>query len=175
MQRWNWKRKVENNMAKLIIGGAELRFVDIRYDDKSKQIYHRLNFKADLKKNLAEEMGWDVLDSEGNLRSGLAGSVNLEGEIPISSFWLKANGLQQILELEAETVEKFSAKSGENGLVLNFQIVACGRLAGAIEDYQSMVGFGTGQLKCTRVGDEQGSLPGMEPKKGKAPVEIDKK
>lgn len=102
-------------MAKLIIGGAELRFVDIRYDDKSKQIYHRLNFKADLKKNLAEEMGWDVLDPDGNLRSGLAGSVNLEG-------------------------------------------------------------FGTGQLKCTRMGDEQGSLPGMEPKTGKAaPVEIDKK
>lgn len=167
-------KKGGDQMAKLIIGGAELRFVDTRYDDKSKQMYHRLNFKADLKKNLADDMGWDVLDADGKLRGGLTGSVSLEGEISIKSFWLKANGLQQILELKAEMIEKFSAKTSGEEIALHFQIVACGRLAGAIEEYQAAAGFAAGQLKCTCTEDEQLPLTGTEPKKSKV-ADIDER
>lgn len=146
-------------MAKLIIGG------------KSKQMYHKLNFKADLKPNLAEEMDWDVLDDKGSVRKGIKGTLSLEGEIPISDFRLQANGLKQILELPAETIGSFKivvSGNEEDGheAALNFQIVCVETVAAAIEDYQSNVGFGAAQLKCSRTGDEQGSLPGMEPKKG---------
>ena len=172
-------------MSKLILGGTDIRYVDMRYEEQAQQVFHRIHCTADLKKNLVEQMDWDILDDDGQLRSGL-GSCPLTGSRPLTEFTLTPNGLQQhAVSLEALEVSDFKLKvsdfklkvrAGEEEddvpeLRVAFTIVSTSKAAKLLEVFLERVGHGKGQLKCTLGEEEQTELPSMEghkKKRGKA-------
>lgn len=61
-------------MPKLIFRAALIRFVDLRYDDKAKQKYVKINFTAAFSEPVREAMEW------GEPPAGFA-SAKLDGDL----------------------------------------------------------------------------------------------
>jgi len=89
-------------VPKLIFRGASIRFVDLRYDDKSKSTYTKLNFTAQFSEPVREAMEW------GEPPEGLA-TGNLDGEMNATHFILTPNGSelkQHEMQLDAKTIAR---------------------------------------------------------------------
>jgi hypothetical protein len=103
-------------MPKLILRGAFIRFVDLRYDEKSKQTYTRLEFSSDYSDRVQEAMKWQPLPAGFD-------AAKLAGELSLSELVLTPNGgqlKQHTLELSAKemsgfTLAKVKASDGRDG------------------------------------------------------------
>ena len=135
-------------MPKLIFRGASIRFVDLRYDDKSKTTYTKLNLTAAFSEPIRNAMEW------GEPPAGLS-SGKLDGEMNATHFVLTPNGSQlkqHELQLDAREIGAFTFHrvKGQDIVVdeLQFQIVtAAPGAAGMIEQYISNIGKGEAQLR----------------------------
>ena len=136
-------------MPKLIFRAAYIRYVDLRYDDKSKVKYVKINFTAAFSEPVREAMEW------GEPPAGFA-SAKLDGDLNASHFVLTPDGKelkQHELQLDATAIGGFEVHriqvgedSHENEL--RFQIVTTvpGGCA-QIEAYIEAIGKSTGQLR----------------------------
>lgn len=131
-------------MPKLIFRGASIRFVDLRYDDKSKSTYTKLNFTAQFSEPVREAMEW------GEPPEGLA-TGNLDGEMNATHFILTPNGSelkQHEMQLDAKTIGAFQFVRSDDGNKLRFQIVTSVDGAAALaEQYLRVIGAGEAQLR----------------------------
>ena len=100
-------------MPKLIFRGAYIRFVDLRYDDKSKQKYVKLNFTAAFSEPVREALEW------GEPPVGFD-SAKLDGDLTASHFVLTPDGKelrQHELQLDSTAISNFEfarVKVGED-------------------------------------------------------------
>lgn len=136
-------------MPKLIFRAAFVRFVDLRYDDKSKNNYVKINFTAAFSEPVREAMEW------GEPPSGFA-SAKLDGDLTANHFILTPDGkelLQHELQLNASGISGFEVhrvKVGEDSHEneLRFQVVTSAPGAAArLEAYLEVIGKGTAQLR----------------------------
>jgi hypothetical protein len=134
----------ETKVPKLIFRGASIRFVDLRYDDKSKSTYTKLNFTAQFSEPVREAMEW------GEPPEGLA-TGNLDGEMNATHFILTPNGSelkQHEMQLDAKTIGAFQFVRSDDGNKLRFQIVTSVDGAAALaEQYLRVIGAGEAQLR----------------------------
>ena len=136
-------------MPKLIFRAALIRFVDLRYDDKSKVKYVKINFTAAFSEPVREAMEW------GEPPAGFA-SAKLDGDLTASHFILTPDGKelrQHELQMDSSGISGFevhrvkvSEDSHENEL--RFQIVTSAAGGAAqVEAYLEAIGKGTAQLR----------------------------
>ena len=131
-------------MSKLIFRGASIRFVDLRYDEKSKTTYTKLNFIADFSEPVREAMEW------GEPPAGLS-SGDLDGEMNATHFILTPNGKElkaHEMQLDTKTIGAFRFVRSEEGDKLKFQIISSVDGAAAlVEQYLRTIGVGDAQLR----------------------------
>lgn len=136
-------------MPKLIFRGALIRFVDLRYDDKSKTKYVKINFTAAFSEPVREAMEW------GEPPAGFA-SAKLDGDLVANHFILTPDGKElrpHEIQMDASGISGFEVhrvKVGEDSHEneLRFQIVTSLTSAAAIiEGYLEAIGKGTAQLR----------------------------
>jgi hypothetical protein len=136
-------------MPKLIFRAALIRFVDLRYDDKAKMKYVKMNFTASFSKPVREAMEW------GEPPAGFA-SAKLNGDITASHMILTPDGKelgQHELQMDisgASSFEVHRVKVGEDSYEneLRFQVVTSASGAAArLEAYLEVIGKGTAQLR----------------------------
>ena len=144
-------------MPKLIFRGAYLRFVDLRYDDKSKTTYTKLNFTSAFSEPVREAMEW------GGPPAGFA-SAKLDGEMTATHLILTPNGAlkQHEMQLDAQSIGGFElhrVKEGEGTAnELRFQIVTSVDGASALaEQYIRAMGKGEAQLRVNY--EQQTEMP----------------
>jgi hypothetical protein len=146
-------------VPKLIFRAAYIRFVDLRYNDKSKQKYVKLNFTAAFSEPVREALEW------GEPPAGFA-SAKLDGDLTASHFILTPDGkeLQQHeLQMDSSGISNFEVarvKTGEDSHEneLRFQIVtSTGGAAGLVESYLEAIGKGTAQLRVNY--EQQTEMP----------------
>ena len=146
-------------MPKLIFRGAYIRFVDLRYDDKSKQKYVKLNFTAAFSEPVREALEW------GEPPAGFA-SAKLDGDLATLNFILTPDGKelrQHELVMDSSGISNFEVtrvKTGEDSHEneLRFQIVtSAGGAAGLVESYLEAIGKGTAQLRVNY--EQQAEMP----------------
>ena len=136
-------------MPKLIFRAAYIRYVDLRYDDKSKVKYVKINFTAAFSEPVREAMEW------GEPPAGFA-SAKLDGDLTASHFVLTPDGKelkQHELQLDATGIGGFEVHriqvgedSHENEL--RFQVVTSMTSAAAmLENYIEAIGKSAGQLR----------------------------
>lgn len=137
-------------MPKLILRGTQVRFVDLRYDDKSKMVYCKINFTAAFSEPVREKMEW------GEPPAGFA-SAKLDGEFTAKNFILTPNGREmkaQEIQVQAKEIGNFELHRVKNddgestSNELRFQIVTPDPEAAAkLAQYLSVVGKGEAQLR----------------------------
>ena len=131
-------------MPKLIFRGASIRFVDLRYDEKSKTTYTKLNFTAAFSDPVREAMEW------GEPPAGLS-SGDLDGEMNATHFILTPNGSElkkHEMQLDAKTIGAFRFVRSDAGDTLRFQIITSVDGAAALaEQYLRTIGVGEAQLR----------------------------
>jgi hypothetical protein len=146
-------------MPKLILRGAFIRFVDLRYDDKSKQKYVKLNFTAAFSEPVREALEW------GEPPVGFD-SAKLDGDLTASHFVLTPDGKelrQHELQLDSTGISNFEfarVKVGEDSFEqqLRFQIVTSAvGAAGRVEAYIEAIGKSTAQLRVNYA--QQAEMP----------------
>ena len=146
-------------MPKLIFRGAFIRFVDLRYDDKSKQKYVKLNFTAAFSDPVREALEW------GEPPVGFD-SAKLDGDLTASHFILTPDGKelrQHELQLDSTAISNFEfarVKVGEDSFEnqLRFQIVTSAVGAtGQVEAYIEAIGKSTAQLRVNY--EQQAEMP----------------
>jgi hypothetical protein len=146
-------------MPKLIFRGAYIRFVDLRYDDKSKQKYVKLNFTAAFSEPVREALEW------GEPPVGFD-SAKLDGDLTASHFILTPDGKelrQHELQLDSTGISNFEfarVKVGEDSFEnqLRFQIVTSAvGAAGRVEAYIEAIGKGTALLGVNY--EQQAEMP----------------
>src|ERR1035437_10726781 len=107
------KRTKRNKMPKLLFRGAYVRFVDLRFDDKSKTTYTKLNFTASFSEPIREAMEW------GAPPPGFS-SAKLDGSMTATHLVLTPNGRElktHELQLDAREISGFEfhrVKDGES-------------------------------------------------------------
>lgn len=146
-------------MPKLIFRGASIRFVDLRYDDKSKTVYTKINLTAAFTEPIREAMQW------GTPPAGFA-SAKLDGEFTASNFILTPNGRelkQHELQMNAKEIGSFDLirVKGDDGESarneLRFQLLTADPLAsGLLAQYLAAIGKGEAQLRVNY--EQQGEL-----------------
>jgi len=136
-------------MPKLTIRGAYIRFVDVRYDEKSKTVYTKINFTASFSDPVRDAMEW------GAPPPGFA-SAKLDGELVAKNLVLTPNGnlKNHEFELDAKEIGNFEVvrianESGDGTtLELRFQVVSGDSAAPRkLQTYLSNVGKGEAVLK----------------------------
>lgn len=137
-------------MAQLILRGVFVRFIDLRYSEKSHTVYTKINFTADFSDPVREELGWGE-PAEG------CNSAKLEGELAASSFILTPNEhpmLASEITISAKAAHKFEffwvkvKDSDSRSAELRFQIVTTDDNAAALlQAYLKAMGQTVGQLK----------------------------
>jgi hypothetical protein len=136
-------------MPKLIFRAALIRFVDLRYDEKSKVKYVKINFAAAFSEPVREAMEW------GEPPAGFA-SAKLDGDLTASHFILTPDGKElrvHELQMDSSGISSFEihrVKVGEDSHEneLRFQIVTAQVGAAAmLESYLETIGKGTAQLR----------------------------
>jgi hypothetical protein len=136
-------------MPKLIFRAALIRFVDLRYDEKSKAKYVKINFTASFSEPVREAMEW------GEPPAGFA-SAKLDGDLTASHIILTPDGKelsQHELQMDisgASGFEVHRVKVGEDSHEneLRFQVVTSAPGAAArLEAYLEVIGKGTAQLR----------------------------
>ncbi len=146
-------------MPKLIFRAAYIRFVDLRYDDKSKQKYVKLNFTAAFSEPVREALEW------GEPPAGFA-SAKLDGDLTASHFILTPDGKElrkHELQMDSTGIGNFEitrVKVGEDSYEneLRFQIVTSAfGAAGRVEAYLELIGKGSAQLRVNY--EQQGEIP----------------
>jgi hypothetical protein len=145
-------------MPKLLFRGAYVRFVDLRFDDKSKTTYTKLNFTASFSEPIREAMEW------GAPPPGFS-SAKLDGSMTATHLVLTPNGRElktHELQLDAREISGFEfhrVKDGESTAEeLRFQIVtSVDGAAAQIEQYIRAIGKGEGQLRVNY--EQQSELP----------------
>ena len=146
-------------MPKLIFRGAFIRFVDLRYDDKSKQKYVKLNFTAAFSDPVREALEW------GEPPVGFD-SAKLDGDLTASHFILTPDGKelrQHELQLDSTGISNFEfarVKVDEDSFEnqLRFQIVTSAVGAtGQVEAYIEAIGKSTAQLRVNY--EQQAEMP----------------
>jgi hypothetical protein len=146
-------------MPKLILRGAFIRFVDLRFDDKSKQKYVKLNFTAAFSDPVREALEW------GEPPAGFD-SAKLDGDLTASHFILTPDGKelrQHELQLDSTAISNFEfarVKVGEDSFEnqLRFQIVTSAVGAtGQVEAYIEAIGKSTAQLRVNY--EQQAEMP----------------
>lgn len=148
-------------MPKLIFRGAFVRFVDLRYDDKSKTCYTKINFTADFSEPIREAMEW------GEPPAGFA-SADLDGDLVASHLILTPNGKElkdQELQIDARAIGSFKlvrVSDGQEGAThneLRFQVATTIPDAAArLSQYLSVIGKGEAQLRVNY--EQQAELTG---------------
>lgn len=138
-------------MPKLTFRGCFIRFVDLRYDEKSKTCYTKVNFTASWTEPIREAMEW------GQPPEGFA-SAKLDGELVATGFELIPNGdlKQHGFDLEAKEASGFELHRVQNddgdsvSNELRFQIITTASKAGQkLAAYLGVIGKGEAQLKVT--------------------------
>ena len=146
-------------MPKLIFRAAYIRCVDLRYDDKSKNKYVKLNFTAAFSEPVRQAMEW------GEPPAGFA-SAKLDGDLTASHFILTPDGLelrQHEVQMDATGISNFEVarvKVGNDSTEneLRFQLVTTVPGAAArIEAYLEAIGKGTAQLRVNY--EQQEEMP----------------
>lgn len=146
-------------MPKLIFRGAYVRYVDLRYDDKSKVKYVKINFTAAFSEPVREAMEW------GEPPAGFS-SAKLDGDLSASHFILTPDGKElkiHELQIDAKSIGNFEVvrvQIGEDSYEneLRFQVVtSAAGAASLLESYLEAIGKGTGQLRVNY--DRQEELP----------------
>lgn len=135
-------------MPKLLLRGAFIRFVDLRYDAKSKIPYVKINFSASFSDRVREAMEW------GEPPAGY-GSSDLDGEFAATHLVLTPNGLKgNEISMDAKSIGTFSLErvKGDDGESthheLRFQVVTAAANAGKdLQDYLAVVGKGVAVLR----------------------------
>jgi hypothetical protein len=136
-------------MPKLIFRAALIRFVDLRYDDKSKVKYVKINFTAAFSEPVREALEW------GAPPAGFA-SAKLDGDMNANHFVLTPDGKElrmHELQMDSTGISNFEVhrvKVGEDSHEneLRFQVVTSVKGAAAmIEAYLEAIGKGTAQLR----------------------------
>ena len=155
-------------MPNLLFRGTFIRFIDVRYDEKSKTVYTKINLTADFSEPVREAMGW------GMPAAGFA-SAKLDGEIAASKFILRPNSRQlkeSELQLDAREAGGFHVvriedkDSSSTHNELRFQLTTVDPNAPAlVAEYLRVIGKGEGQLKLTY--QEQGEIEETEDAQGK--------
>lgn len=148
-------------MPKLIFRGAFIRFVDLRYDEKSKTTYNKINFTAAWTEPIRDAMEW------GEPPAGFSQS-KLDGDVVATHFILTPNGRelkQYELQLDAKEASAFEVVRVQDGestsYELRFQVVSAAPDAEAlIGNYIRNIGKGEGQLRVNF--EEQEEIP-LEP------------
>ena len=146
-------------MPKLIFRGASIRYVDVRYDDKSKAVYTKIHLSAAFTDTIRQAMEW------GEPPAGMQ-QAKLDGEVNATYFVLTPNGRElkqhelQIKSKRAGDFQVFRVKNegGEStSNEIRFQVVTADPLAAAkLAEYLSVIGQGEAQLKINH--EEQGEL-----------------
>ncbi len=146
-------------MPKLIFRGAYIRFVDLRFDDRSKQKYVKLNFTAAFSDPVREALEW------GEPPAGFD-SAKLDGDLTASHFILTPDGKelrQHELQLDSTGISNFEfarVKVDEDSFEnqLRFQIVTSAVGAtGQVEAYIEAIGKSTAQLRVNY--EQQAEMP----------------
>ena len=146
-------------MPKLIFRGAYIRFVDLRFDDRSKQKYVKLNFTAAFSDPVREALEW------GEPPAGFD-SAKLDGDLTASHFILTPDGKelrQHELQLDSTGISNFEfarVKVHEDSFEnqLRFQIVTSAVGAtGQVEAYIEAIGKSTAQLRVNY--EQQAEMP----------------
>jgi hypothetical protein len=137
-------------LPKLIFRGSYIRFVDLRYDEKSKTPYLKLNFTASFSEPVREAMEW------GEPPAGY-GACDLDGEFSATHFILTPNGRelkQAEIQMSAKSIGDFQLYrvKGEDGdsthYELRFQVVTPDVDAAAkLQGYIAIIGKGEAQLR----------------------------
>ncbi len=136
-------------MPTITFRGAIIRFVDVRYDDKSKAVYTKINFTAAYSKPVRDEMQWAELPES-------MPAADLSGDFMATEFTIIPNGLDEsTFSLEAREMSKFSVHrvtskqdSEKTEEELRFQILSQERNAAhKLAKYLVVVGHGAAQLK----------------------------
>ena len=137
-------------MPKLILRGTFIRFIDLRYDEKSKTPYTKINFTADFSDPVREALEW------GEPAAGFT-SGDLEGEYTASHLILTPNGKElrtHEIQINAQSIGDFSfhhvkgrEDEGEHD-ELRFQVVTSDPEAPLkLRDYIAAIGKGEAQLR----------------------------
>ena len=136
-------------MPKLIFRAALIRFVDIRYDEKAKTKYVKINFTAAFSEPVREAMEW------GEPPAGFA-SAKLDGDLTATHFILTPDGKelrQHELQMDCTGLGEFQVfrvQVGEDSYEneLRFQVVTTAQGSAALlEAYLESIGKGTAQLR----------------------------
>jgi hypothetical protein len=149
-------------LPKLIFRGAFVRFVDLRYDEKSKTVYTKINFTAAFSDPIRQAMEW------GEPPAGFA-SAKLDGEFTATNLILTPNGRelkQHEIQLSAKEISGFDlvrvkSEDGEStSNELRFQVISQDpEAAYKLREYLAVIGKGEAQM---RVGYEAQSELEME-------------
>ena len=136
-------------MPKLIFRAALIRFVDLRYDDKAKTKYVKINFTAAFSEPVRQAMEW------GEPPAGFA-SAKLDGDLTATHFILTPDGKelrQHELQMDCTGLGEFQVfrvQVGEDSYEneLRFQVVTTAQGSAALlEAYLETIGKGTAQLR----------------------------
>lgn len=136
-------------MPKLIFRGAFIRFVDLRYDEKSKTTYTKINFTASFSKPVQEAMEW------GEPPAGFA-SAKLDGNFVATNLILTPNGELKSHEIQFDAKEisgfelhRVTNEDGEStSNELRFQVVTSASGAAAkLQKYIATIGKAEAQLR----------------------------
>jgi len=148
-------------MPKLIFRAALIRYVDLRYDDKAKAKYVKINFTAAFSAPVREAMEWEDLPASYP-------SAKLDGELSAKHFILTPDDKElrmHELQMAASGINSFEVhrvKVGDDSteVELRFQLTTSVPGAAAmLESYIEQFGKGTAAL---RVNYEQQSELDME-------------
>ncbi len=136
-------------MPKLIFRAALVRFTDLRYEEKARAKYVKINFTAAFSEPVRNAMEW------GEPPAGFA-SAKLDGDINASHFILTPDGKelrQHELQMDCSSISNFEVhrvKVGEDSHEneLRFQLTTSAPAAAArVEAYIEAIGKGTAQLR----------------------------
>lgn len=138
-------------MPKLTFRGTSIRYVDVRYDERSKTTYTKIYLTAAWTEPIREAMEW------GQPPEGFA-SAKLDGELVATMLELIPNGelkmhsfdleTKEIAGFELHRVKSEDGESTENEL--RFQIVTtAAKAAQKLAAYLGVIGKGEAQLKVT--------------------------
>jgi translation elongation factor EF-1beta len=137
-------------MPKLTFRGAFIRFVDLRFDEKSKSTYVKINFTSDFSEPIREAMEW------GEPGAGFTAS-DLEGELSLTHLVLTPNGRElkpHEMQISAKEATGFSVVrvKGDDGESthneLRFQVLTADPDAAAkLREYIANIGKGVAQLR----------------------------
>ena len=151
-------------MPKLIFRGAFIRFCDIRYDEKAKTVYTKINLTATFSDPVRETMGWGI-PPEG------FSTADLDGEFIANHFILTPASKQmkdQEIQIDAKELGSFKfvrvkdEDSHSSSQELRFQITTTAPDAPHhIANYLAVVGKSEGQLRVNY--EEQAELDMEEP------------